>query len=261
MTYPIAEYFHSIQGEGFHTGVPMLFLRLAGCNVGRYEMPEPKTHPIHQHADLPLIESKKHSFCTTFAGQAFLCDTDYHKVDSKSENELVALLEGERHVCVTGGEPFLHNLTPLVLAMQEAGVVVHIETSGTLPLVFPPDTDVRVPKDQPFETDLTPETLGCAGIIKRHMLWITCSPKAGYLPEVLADVNEIKILVGPRFIQSWLEKFLEQVPVQLMDRVYLSPINGVEKASNDSLDICLHLLRVLPSLKLSAQLHKYIGQR
>ena len=239
----------------------MLFVRLAGCNVGRYEMPEPKTHPIYQPTALPLIESKKHSFCSTFAGQKFLCDTDYHKVDSKSKGELVALLEGERHVCVTGGEPFLHNLTPLVLAMQEAGVTVHIETSGTLPLVFPPDPDVHVPKHQPFETDLTPETLGRAGIIKRHMLWITCSPKAGYLPEALQDVNEIKILVGPRFIQSWLEKFLEQVPVKLMDHVYLSPINGVEKASNDSLDICLHLLRVFPMLKLSAQLHKYIGQR
>jgi hypothetical protein len=45
-----------------------------------------------------------------------------------------------------------------------------------------------------------------------------------------------------------------------MDHVYLSPINGVEKASNDSLDICLHLLRAFPALKLSAQLHKYIGQ-
>jgi organic radical activating enzyme len=216
-----------------------------------------------------LIESKKHSFCSTFTGQTFLCDTDYHKVDSKSENELVTLLQGERHVCVTGGEPFLHNLTPLVLAMQEAGVTVHVETSGTLPIVFPLvrvplpslESDAHLPMHQPFETDLTPETLGHAGIIKRHMLWITCSPKADYLPEALADVNEIKILVGPRFLQSWLEKFLEQVPVQLMDHVYLSPINGVEKASNDSLDICLHLLRAFPSLKLSAQLHKYIGQR
>ncbi|MCH2543374.1 MAG: 7-carboxy-7-deazaguanine synthase QueE, partial [Candidatus Atelocyanobacterium sp. ALOHA_A2.5_9] len=33
-TYPIAETFHSIQGEGAWTGVSAFFIRLAGCNVG-----------------------------------------------------------------------------------------------------------------------------------------------------------------------------------------------------------------------------------
>ena len=33
ITYPIAEIFYSIQGEGRWTGRPMVFLRLAGCSV------------------------------------------------------------------------------------------------------------------------------------------------------------------------------------------------------------------------------------
>ena len=35
MLYPVAEVFHSIKGEGFWTGVPMKFIRLAGCTVGK----------------------------------------------------------------------------------------------------------------------------------------------------------------------------------------------------------------------------------
>ena len=31
-TYRINEIFYSLQGEGFHTGRPAVFLRLSGCN-------------------------------------------------------------------------------------------------------------------------------------------------------------------------------------------------------------------------------------
>ena len=31
---PIVEKFHSLQGEGFHTGQSAFFVRLAGCNAG-----------------------------------------------------------------------------------------------------------------------------------------------------------------------------------------------------------------------------------
>jgi organic radical activating enzyme len=31
---PLVEKFHSLQGEGFHTGQSAFFIRLAGCSVG-----------------------------------------------------------------------------------------------------------------------------------------------------------------------------------------------------------------------------------
>ncbi|MBP8772950.1 MAG: 7-carboxy-7-deazaguanine synthase QueE, partial [Aeromonadaceae bacterium] len=34
MIYPINEIFQSIQGEGYFTGQPAIFIRLQGCDVG-----------------------------------------------------------------------------------------------------------------------------------------------------------------------------------------------------------------------------------
>ena len=33
-TLPVVETFHSLQGEGHHSGHSAFFIRLAGCNVG-----------------------------------------------------------------------------------------------------------------------------------------------------------------------------------------------------------------------------------
>ena len=33
-TLPVVETFHSLQGEGHHSGRSAFFIRLAGCNVG-----------------------------------------------------------------------------------------------------------------------------------------------------------------------------------------------------------------------------------
>lgn len=117
MKLPVAEVFHSVQGEGVYTGTPMMFVRLAGCNVGRYIQ----------------AEDDRHSVCTSCSGANFVCDTDYHRYAEMTIEQLVEECY-EDHVCITGGEPLLHINSGLLELVKALPAAVHVETSGTLPL-------------------------------------------------------------------------------------------------------------------------------
>ena len=98
--YRINEIFYSLQGEGFWTGTPMVFLRFSGCNL-----------------------------------KCPFCDTDHTGYKEMSAEEIVAEVSkvgGEcGRVCVTGGEPSLQLDRSLVEALHKAGFKIHIETNGT----------------------------------------------------------------------------------------------------------------------------------
>ena len=98
--YRINEIFYSLQGEGFWTGTPMVFLRFSGCNL-----------------------------------KCPFCDTDhsgYREMCAEEIVEEVVKVEGEcRRVCITGGEPSLQLDKALVDALHEIGCKVHVETNGT----------------------------------------------------------------------------------------------------------------------------------
>lgn len=102
----------SIQGEGPFAGRPAVFIRLGGCNRG----------------------AKKD--CT-------YCDTDFRvsKSVAVSVEELRAKViafspkdwqPGAKLVVITGGEPFLHDVNPLVEVLIAAGYIVQFESNGDL---------------------------------------------------------------------------------------------------------------------------------
>lgn len=99
MRYPLAPQgvFQTIQGEGAMLGVPMVFIRLAGCSVGCKQ-----------------------------------CDTDYSVSERVDETEIASrVMEyGARWIWITGGEPADHDLTPLVQALRKTGKFIAIATSG-----------------------------------------------------------------------------------------------------------------------------------
>jgi len=99
---PIVEVFYSLQGEGLRTGQATVFVRLAGCNLA----------------------------CD-------FCDTDFRVKETYTVEALVAevmrLGQGCRWVCLTGGEPTIHELQPLCDALHAHGFQVQIETNGTRP--------------------------------------------------------------------------------------------------------------------------------
>jgi len=100
--YPIVETFHSLQGEGYWSGVNAFFIRLAGCDVGCPWCDQKETWTMKKY---PLI----------------------------TVNNLVKQVEQitTNHIIITGGEPLLHNLNYLTEELSKLGKKIHLETSGS----------------------------------------------------------------------------------------------------------------------------------
>lgn len=237
MKYPVAEHFLSIQGEGTWTGTPMLFLRLAGCNVGKYTGVETQPSLPFDPTHLKVLQNTypTHSTCKAWDGTRFLCDTDYHKTQDLDVNEILHLTKGLTHVCITGGEPFLHDLAPLVRGFQQIDILPHIETSGTLPI---------------------PET------VIHTSCWITCSPKADFLPTNYDLIDEWKLLISQSTTEASIKAFFAEFLGDFEDRpIYLQPLGDLESHFQASLDQCWEILQSNPEWRLSAQTHKYLRMR
>jgi len=99
--YRVNEIFHSVQGEGVHTGITATFIRLQVCTVG-----------------CPWCDTKY-----TWKGGGELMET---------ENIVKQIDTNSRLVVITGGEPTIWNLDELILtiAAEHPGKSVHLETSG-----------------------------------------------------------------------------------------------------------------------------------
>ena len=95
----VNEIFYSIQGEGPHTGMPAVFVRLAGCSMGC-------------------------DFCDT--RYAFAQGTEM------SLQDIVARMESYpcRNVVLTGGEPTEQDFPPLASLLKKRGWTVHMESNG-----------------------------------------------------------------------------------------------------------------------------------
>lgn len=153
----VNEIFYSLQGEGAHTGTPAVFVRLSGCNLS----------------------------CD-------FCDTRHHNGSMMNVADIVdqVLAHPATTVILTGGEPTLQNIAPLVDALHIAGRRVHIETNGTHPL---PD----------------------------NIDWVTCSPKPDAEP-ILTHADEVKVVYTGQDTQT-LNAIRDAVKAPLY---YLQPCSG-----------------------------------
>ncbi len=116
-TYPIVEIFHSVQGEGYHAGLPHVFVRFGNCNL-----------------------------------RCSWCDTDfltYNEMDVEDVVEQVLSYNCNR-VIFTGGEPALQDLATIGSRLKDAGCSLSIETNGTVEVDPVIDWICVSPKDQMY---------------------------------------------------------------------------------------------------------------
>jgi len=96
----ISEIFYSLQGEGFHSGTPAVFVRGAGCNLA-----------------------------------CVFCDTDFSLKERLSPEEIVERIAEHpaKFVILTGGDPAIQaaGFRRLVELLHERGYYVAMETNGT----------------------------------------------------------------------------------------------------------------------------------
>jgi len=236
---PIAETFHSLQGEGTYVGTPMHFIRLAGCPVGSKATQELVTR-IGNPLLIPSMESNPNmraSYCKTWDGRNFVCDTDFSCHTYKTVDELIGET-WEKHICLTGGEPLIHQQSLISLGFfQQAfqkGIQIHIETSGTILLD---------PK-----------------LYNNSRLWLTVAPKWECQPQMLEYADEIKLLID----EGWDELKWEQLSgpvVTYTENVFVSPINEEKTINQENVGLALAVLRSHPTWRLSCQWHKLLNLR
>jgi organic radical activating enzyme len=192
---PVMESFYTLQGEGFHQGRAAFFIRLGGCDVG-----------------------------------CVWCDVkeswDASKHPQRTIEELVreAELHPGRLAVITGGEPLMHELDGLTLALQQAGFETNMETSGSSPL-------------------------------SGHWDWICLSPKKfkAPLPEVVKAAHELKVVIYHRSDFDWAESFAREVSPTC--KLYLQP----EWSKADQVTpLIVDYIKAHPQWALSLQTHKYI---
>ena len=224
------------------------FIRLAGCTVGK---PFPKhKYEVHEDwvtkngervakVDLPGLPVYTEQ-CTLFDGRKFACDTDYRVKERMTPFQIMQEIPKKvQHVCITGGEPMMHNLDNLVSYLWGEDKIIHLETSGTI--------DKHVASD----------------------IWITCSPKFNPYLSMIQRANELKILVDKDFrpeipMTTLINGTVQGVNlVELAENkpIYLQPVNFEFEVDKDNLQLCIDIQQEFPAFRISVQLHKVMSQQ
>lgn len=191
MEYPVVEIFQSIQGEGFYIGTPANFIRLAGCNL-----------------------------------KCPWCDTDWSK-PTLGTLEAIAIVDRLDKTLpltvITGGEPLIHDLRPLIdMIQQRLDCIVAIETNGT-------------------------QSTAALAECDRGPIWITCSPKpeTNWTIHPECAFNELKYVID------------DKIDIEDMDMdeafVWLQP-EGYHM--QESWKKCMEIAMQYPSTRVGVQLHK-----
>jgi organic radical activating enzyme len=198
VAYPVMEHFYTIQGEGSHTGKAAYFIRLGGCDVGCHWCDVKDSWDAENHPKIKVSELVKS-----------------------------AEASGTDLVVITGGEPLLHDLTALTLALRQTEMSIHIETSGSSP-------------------------------ISGYLDWVTLSPKRFKepLPEIYQHVDELKVVVLRNKDLQWAEQHAAMCPSNT--ELLLQPEWDTQERA---MPLIVEYVKRHPHWNISLQTHKFLGVR
>ncbi len=156
------------------------------------------------------------------------CDDALHKGDFEtySFEDVLKKIEiyPSKQVIITGGEPTLYNLNNFIEFLQSGGYFVCIESNGYR-----------------FENVKSAD-------------WITYSPK-DWDDIKQNGWSEIKFVVSRH---SDIDKIVE---FETKREIFVQPMNFFDKPDMENLNFCIDLVQRYPHLKLSIQMHKFLGVR
>lgn len=252
----ISEMFYTIQGEATFTGMPSLFIRTQGCDVGCGFCDTKFTWPFVQKSGMTPVDTfdpiqrqraqkPKGSFIGKYLNQEkTLLDIPVKYYD-EFYDEIRAWANkfsvGVNHIVLTGGEPLRQEeLWRFYEAVAHKNHFrIQMETSGTGEI---DDKLLRVIKENPTQ------------------FFVTLSPKinmAGGLSvnqKIISVCDEIKFPVGKQADLENLKEFLETYGVPKHIPVWLQPLSQQEKATQLCINACKQ-----EGYRLSIQTHKYIN--
>jgi len=220
MQYPINEIFYSLQGEAHFAGLPSVFIRMQGCNVGCAFCDTKHTWEldVKTQETIAKVVAKQSEHRDNWAYFSITdLFTEIHKYPAC------------RHVVFTGGEPAMYDLREITGKLHELGYTIQIETSGTEELLLSPHT------------------------------WVTLSPKVDMpghkevLPQNIARANEIKMPVGKMADIVKLKELLANNTVNTR-LIWLQPLSCKENPTRLCIEQALK-----NNWRVSTQIHKFIN--
>lgn len=196
ITYPIMEQFYTLQGEGHYTGRAAYFIRLGGCDVGCVWCDVKESWDANIHPQKTVSE----------------IITDIQKYPA-------------HFIVITGGEPAMYDLTPLVDELHKQNYEVAIETSGCYTLSGKVD-------------------------------WYCFSPKKFKAPceDAYQKANELKVVVYHKSDIQWAEEHASKVNTNCL--LYLQP---EWSKAEQNLPLIIEYIKNNPKWRISLQTHKYMN--
>lgn len=202
-TLKINDIFSSLQGEGLRQGEPTLFIRFSGCNL----------HCL---------------FCDT--------KTAWKEGQEMTVDEILSRVEEVKHrfpsnwICLTGGEPLLQELSPLITMLKKSGYKIQVETNATLYKALNVD-------------------------------WYTISPKPDkyfFKPRYKKIAREVKLVVSRDLSLAQIQKLRKDFP--LKTPIILQPQSNLAWSRLKAVNLIRSAAaKGVENIRLSLQIHKILG--